>query len=510
MVPVLGDNLAYLIYTSGTTGGPKAVLQRHRTLANLVDAQRRLPGGAPVLESSLPTVQYAALTFDVAIQEMATAWRTGSELVVIDKTDRVDPERLFDLLATHRIGRLFLPPAMLPLLAERALASARRLELVEVIVAGDVLRVDAAIAAWQARDGFTLINHYGPSETHVVTHHRVQPRDGALPPIGRLLDGHGLFIGDRLGQVQPIGVPGELLVRGQGVARGYLARPELTAARFDGDRYRTGDLVRLRHDGTLEFLGRIDQQVKIRGYRVELAEIDAALSAHPAVADAAVSLRVDRAGQNQLIAYVVMRADTRAPGTDAWRSHLRQRLPDYMVPAAFMTIDALPLNRNGKLDRARLPEPDWSAPGAADAPTLPRTPTEAALLPIWRALLARPTLGVHDNFFHLGGHSLLAVQLVGRVQRELGKPLTLRSLLAAPTIAELAAVLDEVAAERVMVGPLLRAPDASFEPFPLTDVQQAYWLGRSGEFDLGNVGTHSYIELPARALDVGRLEQRLE
>jgi amino acid adenylation domain-containing protein len=503
--PSHAERLAYLIYTSGTTGGPKAVLQRHRTLMHLVEAQRRLPGGEPVLDSALATLQYAALAFDVSIQEMATAWRTGSELVMIDKQERMDPERVLDLVQAHGIGRLFLPPAMLAPLAESALARTPSSScLREVVVAGDALRIHPAIEAWQARAGFTLVNHYGPSETHVVTHHRVSAQDGALPPIGRALAGHGLRVLDRHGRLQARGVPGELVVHGPGVALGYLHRPELTAERFVDGGYRTGDLVRWRNDDTLEFLGRIDQQVKIRGYRVELEEIASALCAHAAVADAAVLVRPDRTQQNQLVAYLVAQPGAELPDYDAWRAFLRHRLPDHMLPAACVAIAALPLTRNGKLDRARLPEPEWRR---RDDAAPPRTATEAALVRLWGELLGQPHLGVHDNFFHVGGHSLLAVQLVSRIQRQLGKSLGLRTLLEAPTIAELAACLDRADALVPLVGPLRLAPEAAHEPFPLTDVQQAYWLGRSGEFDLGNIGTHSYIEIPARALDVARLER---
>jgi amino acid adenylation domain-containing protein len=504
-VPELhAGHLAYLIYTSGTSGGPKAVLQCHRTLEYLVEAQQRLPGGERVLSAALPTLQYAALAFDVSIQEMATAWRTGSELVLIDKDERVDPERVLALVSEHRIGRLFLPPAMLPPLAEAALLQNSLHSLREVVVAGDALRISAPILAWQQREGFVLINHYGPSETHVVTQHRVSVSDGALPPIGQALPGHGLEVLDHHGQAQARGVPGELLVSGPGVARGYLNRAPLSAERFVNGGYRTGDLVRWRNDDTLEFLGRLDQQVKIRGYRVELEEIAAALNLHPAVADAAVIVRADQVQQNQLVAYVVAHPEGDLPSSDGWRAFLRQRLPDYMVPAAFVTIATLPLNRNGKLERARLPEPDWHSESATQV--APSTATEAALLPIWSELLGQTSLGVHDNFFHLGGHSLLAVQLVSRVQRQLGKAVALRTLLEAPTIAELAHALDAASDLKPMLGPLVNDPDSAHEPFPLTDVQQAYWLGRSGEFDLGNVGTHSYIEIPASDLDVERLQ----
>jgi hypothetical protein len=238
-------------------------------------------------------------------------------------------------------------------------------------------------------------------------------------------------------------------------------------------------MVRWRADGVLEFVGRIDHQVKVRGYRVELGEVEAALRAHAAVADAVVLVRRDTAEQNQLVAYLVPAASEDAlPAPAEWRAFLRTRLLEHMVPAAFVSMAALPLNRNGKVDRACLPAPQWDSAGSPSA--APRTPTEAALLPIWRAVLGHAPIGIHDNFFHLGGHSLLAVQLASRIQKELGKPVPLRTILEGPTIAELASAIDTDAGLGPLIGPLLRAPAQAFEPFPLTDVQQAYWLGRGG------------------------------
>ncbi|MCE7009273.1 amino acid adenylation domain-containing protein [Kibdelosporangium philippinense] len=485
--------LAYLIYTSGSTGTPKALLQTHRTLENLV-AMSPITG-------RMRTLQYAALSFDVSIQEIVTAWRTGSELVLISADDRMDPAAVLDMIAANRIERLFIPTAMLYLVADEYARAARDVtSLREVIVGGETLKITAAVKALIEDNGIVFVNEYGPSETHAVSYEVIEDLTvGSVPSVGHVIGNLRAYVVDRNDQVQPDGLPGELCIGGDGVALGYLNQPELTAVKFVelfGERvYRSGDRVRRLPDGRLEFFGRSDDQIKIRGYRVEIGEIEQVLQRHPAVDDVVVVARQDR---QQLVAYVVG-----AVTGPALHEYLRSRVPDYMIPAIFVPMTALPLTKVGKVDRRRLPQPDF---GTADR-LAPSTPTEAVLLPIWQDVLGVEQIGVADNFFRLGGHSLLAVRLVNRISQHVGKPVPLRAVLEFPTVARLSAHIDEDSAARPQVDPLWTDPGNAFEPFPLTDIQQAYWLGRGGHFDLGNIGTHSYIEMPAQDLDITRYQR---
>jgi acyl carrier protein len=303
-----------------------------------------------------------------------------------------------------------------------------------------------------------VLNHYGPTETTVgvLTHEvtaealeRAALLGAQTVPLGRPLVNTQAVVVDAHGQEQPVGIPGELWLTGAGVAAGYLNRPELTAARFVGYQgaraYRTGDRVRRLSDGTLEFLGRADDQVKVRGYRVELGEIGQALRAHPGVADGVVVLRDD-----ELVAYAVPKqagyavSHSDRPTATKLREWLAAQLPEYMVPAAVVLLDQLPLTANGKLDRAALPAPDAdpTAGGGAGAPVAPRTETERGLVAIWAEVLKRDAVGVTDNFLALGGHSLLAIRVLGRISKTFGVRLPLRTLFDAPTIEQLAPRID--------------------------------------------------------------------
>jgi acyl carrier protein len=275
-----------------------------------------------------------------------------------------------------------------------------------------------------------------------------------LIPIGRPIPNTQAYILDDHLNPVPIGVPGELHVGGAGLARGYLNRPELTAEKFmphpfssePGARlYKTGDLARYRPDGAIEFLGRGDNQVKIRGYRIELGEIEAVLAQHPALQEAVVLARDDVPGDRRLVAYVVPRPDVPLPSADELRQSLQQRLPAYMVPAAFVPLEALPLTPNGKVDRKALPPPDRSR-AAQEALVAPRTPAEDLLAAIWADVLQVEQVGIYDNFFELGGHSLLATQVISRVRKALQVEVPVRRIFEAPTLAELAAVVRELQA----------------------------------------------------------------
>jgi amino acid adenylation domain-containing protein len=439
---VQADNLAYVIYTSGSTGQPKGAMLRHRGVVNRLawmdDAYRLQPGDR--------VLQKTPFGFDVSVWELFWPLLRGAGLVMARPGGHRDSAYLVQAIAAHSITIVHFVPSML-----REFLQTPRLEpcasLREVMCSGEALSADL-VAAFAARLPGRLHNLYGPTETSVdVSFWRCDPAAPTVA-IGRPIANTQLYVLDSgLGPV-PIGVAGELYVGGVGLGRGYLERAALTAERFvpdpfgRGERlYRTGDLARWRADGTLEFLGRLDHQVKLRGYRIELGEIEAELRRHGGVADAVVVARQD-AGEPRLVAYVVGQ-ETAATDAATLRAHLRARLPDYMVPSAFVALDALPLTPSGKLDRKALPAPAGGAGIAQAAYVAPRTPGEEVLAAIWAQLLELDKVGVDDNFFALGGHSLLAMRVAARLRDAFGIELPLRTVFEAPTIAELSKSIDE-------------------------------------------------------------------
>ncbi|MCB0214689.1 MAG: AMP-binding protein, partial [Anaerolineae bacterium] len=325
-------------------------------------------------------------------------------------------------------------------------------------------------------------------------------------------------------QPVPIGVPGDLYISGDGLAQGYHHRPELTKEKFidhpvvpGTPLYHTGDVARWRSDGTIEYLGRLDHQVKLRGFRIELGEIEAVLSRHPRVENCVVLAREDTPGDKRLVAYVVARptiagedasveAENQALALEL-RQYLKQQLPDYMIPSAFVRLNSLPLTPNGKIDHKVLPTPEWQATTAYVAP---QTATQESLIQIWTEVLHVEQMGIDDDFFELGGHSLLATQLVTHIRDELHVSVPLRDLFVWPTVAGLAKRIEtlrtDVPAPPAALPELIPIPEMRYKPFPLTEVQRAYWLGRSEAFELGRVATHAYVEVEGTALDLARLE----
>jgi amino acid adenylation domain-containing protein len=448
--PVAGpENAAYVIYTSGSTGRPKGVVTAHRAICNRLNwMQRRYR-----LTADDVVLQKTPTGFDVSVWELFWPLITGARLTLARPGGHKDAGYLRDLIARDGVTTVHFVPSMLAVfLAEDDVAD--RTSLQRVICSGEELPADLA-RRFTGRFDAELHNLYGPTEAAIdVSHWHCEQLDGlARVPIGRPIDNIQLYVLDQEMQPVPPGTPGELYIGGVGLARGYLNRPELTEERFvpnpfgpPGSRlYKTGDLARHRPDGALEFLGRIDTQVKIRGQRVELGEIEAALREHP-VRDAAVALREDRPGDQRLVAYVVPRGE--APSAEDLRAGLKRVLPDYMVPATYVVLDALPMTPNGKLDRNALPAPQQEPTKEVSAE--PRTDVEKLMATLWQEALGIDRVGIDDDFFDLGGHSLLATRVISRLRRQLppGSPgITVMDMFAEPTIRELAAMIETPEAE---------------------------------------------------------------
>uniref|UniRef100_UPI0006D8AD5A non-ribosomal peptide synthetase n=1 Tax=Pseudomonas mediterranea TaxID=183795 RepID=UPI0006D8AD5A len=448
------DSLAYVIYTSGSTGQPKGVAMPHRALVNLMQwqiAQARQQGRAVAR-----TLQFAALGFDVAFQEIFSTLCAGGELSLIHADIRLNFHRLFEHIRQQRVERLYLPCIALQALAEAVAGEPEgtplTCDLKDVITAGEQLRITPQIRAlFERLDGCRLHNHYGPTESHVATALTL-PDDVAawptLPAIGQPVANTRIYLLDAQQQPVPVGVAGEIHIGGICVARGYLNRDDLTAERFVRDPfaaderarlYKTGDLGRYLPNGHIEYLGRNDDQIKIRGFRVELGEIESRLCQHGGVKEAAVVAREDQPGEKRLVAYITAQAPDAAPEADALRAHLQALLPDYMVPAAYVRLEKLPLSPNGKLDRRALPVPEADA-FASRAYEAPLGEVETTLAGLWADVLGVGQVGRHDHFFELGGHSLLAVKLI-ELMRKAGLSADVRVLFGQPTLAALAAAV---------------------------------------------------------------------
>jgi amino acid adenylation domain-containing protein/thioester reductase-like protein len=439
--------LVYVIYTSGSTGRPKATVMPHSAMANLIDWHRKTLS----LNESARVLQFAALSFDVAFQDTFSTLCSGGTLVLLDEWIRRDMRSLTELLIKESIERMFVPPLVLQGLAEHFKASGSAPQsLKDVIVAGEQLKISQEIVELFAHLGnCRLHNHYGPTETHVVTALTLDGRPErwpSLPTIGKPIANTQVYILDADRQPLPIGATGEIYIAGANVAREYLHRPDLTAERFvcdpfSADRkarmYKTGDLGRWRADGMIEYLGRNDDQVKIRGFRIELGEIEAQLSLHDAVKEAAVVAREDVPGQKRLVAYVTQRGPA-SSSAEELRVHLKALLPEYMVPSAFIALENLPLTPSGKLNRRALPAPDFTD-CASQQYVSPQGKVEEVIASIWGELLEVGRVGRGDNFFEIGGHSLLVLKALFKINQAFGSALEVTDVYQNPTIRELAA-----------------------------------------------------------------------
>jgi acyl-coenzyme A synthetase/AMP-(fatty) acid ligase/acyl carrier protein len=375
--------------------------------------------------------------------------------VLISEDLKRDTRELYQSLLDASIERLFLPFIALQLLADVAIDQGpMALSLQEIITAGEQLQITPQIAElFKGLKGCTLSNQYGPTESHVVTAFGLKdPPDDwpLLPSIGRPISNSKIYLLDINMQPLPVGASGELYIGGVCLARGYFNQPELTAEKFIPNPfsqkpgevlYKTGDLARYLPDGRIEFLGRIDHQVKIRGFRIELGEVESVLGRHPTISDTVVIAREDVPGDKRLVAYVVASRES-TPTFSELRSFLKEKLPEYMIPSAFVFLDSFPLTPNGKVDRQALPAPDVARPELQEAFVAPRNQSEEMVAGIWSNVLGVERIGVYDSFFELGGHSLLVVQIISRIREVFAVDLPVRSLFETPTIAGLTELIE--------------------------------------------------------------------
>jgi amino acid adenylation domain-containing protein len=515
-----GDHLAYVIYTSGSTGQPKGVMNTHRGIVNRLLWMQE----AYQLTSADRVLQKTPFSFDVSVWEFFWPLMTGAMLVVAQPEGHKDTGYLIDLITRQQITTLHFVPSMLHVFLEHPDAAACT-SLERIICSGEALPFTLQQRCLGLLDA-QLHNLYGPTEAAVDVSYWPCRRDDQRTsvPIGRPIANIQLYVLNSALQPVPVGVAGELHIGGIGVARGYLNRPALTAERFIPDPfstigarlYKTGDLVRYLPDGNIDYLGRLDHQVKVRGFRIELGEIETALAQHPRCDEAVVVARTDQpsAGghaDTRLVAYIVENKEQsteehervglrrEVPGTEGLaaelRGYLRERLPEYMIPSAFVVLDELPLSANGKLDRKALPIPAQTRRDVTPQYVAPRTPIEAAIAKIWTEVLGVTPIGIHDSFFELGGHSLLAAQLIARIRTSFGQELPLRRLFETPTIAGLAQNIVQTAQRSDQRPPQPIQVIARDGELPLSFAQQRLWFIRQLDPESSAYNIHAAVNI---------------
>ncbi|NEE02717.1 non-ribosomal peptide synthetase [Phytoactinopolyspora halotolerans] len=505
IVGVDGEAVMYVLFTSGSTGVPKGVLVPHRAVANTVDAVNDFFG----IDGSDRTIALSALDFDLSAYDLFAFLAGGGSVVMLDESQRRDAHAWAELIRNRGVTVVSCVPALLDMLLVAGTEHLPESRLRLVMLGGDWVTVDLPdrLRALVPECRFAGLGGMTEAAIHstVFEVDRVDPAWRAVP-YGVPLANMRCRVADARGRDCPDWVPGELWVSGAGVAHGYQGDPVRTAEKFveyGGRRwYRTGDLARYWPDGTLEFLGRADHQVKIRGHRIELGEIESHLASHPGV-DKAIAAVVDGAVR-RLAAAVVLSAGAASPAE--LREWLADRVPGYMVPEQIQVLDALPITANGKIDRKAV-QRVLSAAGDASAQGFepPSGPVEETVAALWAQLLEVDRVGRRDGFFALGGDSLLATRLMNLLGEAGLGGATLTALFTTPTLADFAATLTpgEQAAQQV----LRPDPDHRFEPFPLTEVQRAYWIGRDPKLPLGGVASHFYLELDGAGIDLERLEE---
>lgn len=447
---VTPENLAYIIYTSGSTGKPRGVQLTHGGLVNHAVAAIELYG----LGSTERMLQFASISFDIAIEEIWPTWLAGGCVIPRGEEVPLTAREFLSWIDTQKITALDLPTAYWHELVHQLAEGQQTLpEGLRLLIVGGEKASASAYSAWLKAGGARVkwVNTYGPTEASVIASAYEPDPKRALPdnlPIGKPITNVRLYVLDENLSPVPVGTPGELHIGGAGLARGYLNQPELTAVKFISDpfgaepgarMYKTGDVVRRLPDGNLEFVGRIDFQVKIRGFRVELGEIEAVLEKHPAIAQAVVIAR-ETGAEKQLVAYVI--ATSEGSLAVELRQYLQKQLPEFMVPADFVFVESFQLTPNGKVDRKALPEPKKGDSSSRKDSLAPRNEAEAKMARLWAQVLGRESVGVRENFFDLGGHSLLALRLATRIEKEFGKKITLTALIEAPTVEDMVRLIQ--------------------------------------------------------------------
>jgi len=477
------DNLAFVIYTSGTTGKPKGVMNLHRGLCNLVNAQ--IPTFNVQHDSRIP--QFASFSFDASIWEIVLALCSGASLYMGTQYSLLPGKALSQFLHKHAITHLVIVPSALAVLPFDELPALQTL-----IVGGEAVSANL-VTQWSK--GRRFFHSYGPTEATISVSIAECSDSNRKPHIGQPIANTKIYILDHYLQPVPICIPGELHIGGVCLARGYLNRPDLTAEKFipnpfsndpDSRLYKTGDLARYLPDGNIEFLGRFDNQVKIRGFRIELGEIEAVLGHHPAVQENVVIVHESELGDKRLVAYIVSNQRQDATPSEL-RQFIKEKLPDYMVPSAFVMLEALPLTPNGKVDRRVLPAPKPTRRELDEDFVPPSTPTEEVLTTLWTDILGLEQVGIYDNFFELGGHSLLATQLISRVRDTFSIEIPLRHLFESPTCASLAAQIESTRFATSNVPPI--EVISREEKLPLSFAQQRLWFldqleGKSATYNI--------------------------
>lgn len=506
------QNLAYVIYTSGSTGKPKGVMVEHRNVVNFLKAMQCSPG----IKSNECLLSITSTSFDIHGLELFLPLITGAKIILAAREDVGDPQRLINLIAQYRVSFMQATPSTWKLLVD---ANWQPTHAIKILSGGESMG-KSLVSALLSIANVELWNMYGPTEATIWSSCNQIVNDQAVS-IGRPIANTSFYVATSGMQLAPKYVAGELLIGGAGVARGYLHRPDLTTEKFVRNTfiseqpvneilYKTGDLVRWLPDGNLEFLGRIDQQTKLHGFRIELGEIEVALATHPQVKDCLVAPKPTAAGDIQLVAYIVPEPANSAPEIDisneidGFRQHLHKILPHYMLPAAYVLLENMPLTPNGKVDRKALPEPDYES--LQSEYVAPQSKTERVLCEILQDLLKIDRVGLADNFFQIGGHSILAVQLAAKIENSFGRALPLTFIMSSPTVSDICSHIVKSTSLSKNVKKIVPNVKDRYAPFPLTDIQRAYWLGRNSAFEMGNISTHGYLEIPLTNVDFLKLQ----
>ncbi|VBB05120.1 phosphopantetheine attachment site [Lucifera butyrica] len=464
-------DLAYVIYTSGSTGKPKGNLTMHTNVVRVVKNTNYITiTGSDVL------LQLSNYAFDGSVFDIYGALLNGARLVLIDKAAVLDMPRLARIIETEQVTVFFITTALFNTLVDVNLESLKQVR--KILFGGEAASPRHVEKAFETLGKGRVVNMYGPTETTVfATYHEINglaDTAGSIP-IGKPVANTRLYILDRAGRLQPVGVPGELCIAGDGLAQGYLNRPELTAEKFVADpfvtgerMYRSGDLARWRPDGTVEFIGRMDQQIKLRGFRVELGEIETELLKQPSITEALVVAKQEASGYQYLCAYIVAEREVAAAKL---KEELQQSLPDYMIPASVMQLEKMPLTPNGKIDRKALPEPAGGIRTGTEY-VAPRNEAEARMAQVWQDVLAVEKVGMEDNFFELGGHSLKAIMLAAKIHKEFSAEVPLTAIFKAQTVGELSKTVAGMALKDYMT----IEPAAEQEYYPVSSAQKRMFI----------------------------------